>query len=124
MISFTFYGNIERELNNWGDAFYTYFQVDDLSAIQSISDGLPALVEKYRPEQDMEFSLQPMQSIHLNSDTVDEFKKNGNEKVTWLLAIVALIILGIAGTNYINFTLAKSFISQRVFEIRKVFWAK
>ena len=124
LISFNFYGNIEGQLNNWGDAFYTYFQVDDLSAIQSISEGLPAIAAKYRPNQDIEFDLQPMQSIHLNSDMVDEIKKNGSEKVTWLLAVIALIILGIAGTNYINFTLAKSFVRQKEVEIRKVFWAK
>ncbi|MEL6556884.1 MAG: ABC transporter permease, partial [Bacteroidota bacterium] len=124
LITFNFYSNIEGELKNWGDAFYTYFRVDDLSAASVISDGLPAIVEKYRPGQDMKLGLQPMQAIHLTSDTVDEMKKNGSEKVTWLLAVIALIILGIAGTNYINFTLAKSFTRQREIEIRKVFWAK
>ena len=82
-MTFDFYSNIEGELKNWGDAFYTYFRVDDLSTVSVISDGLPAIVEKYRPGQDMKLGLQPMQAIHLTSDTVDEMKKNGCEKVTW-----------------------------------------
>ena len=124
LLSFNFYGNIEGELKNWGDSFYTYFQVNDLSAVQTVSAGLPKIAEKYRPDQDVIFDVQPMQSIHLYSNMVDEIKRNGNEKVTWLLAVIALIILGIAGTNYINFTLAKSFVRQKEIEIRKVFWAK
>ncbi len=124
LISYNIYGNIEGQLANWGESFYTYLQIDDLNNITTISEGLPAIVEKYRPEQGIKLGVQPMQQIHLTSNLVDEIKRNGNEKITWLLALVVLIILIIAGTNYINFTLAKSFIRQKEIAIRKVFWAK
>lgn len=124
LISYNLYSNLESQLNNWGESFYTYLQVDDLANTASIVESLPEIVEKYKPKQGVRLGLQPMQQIHLTSSLVNEIKRNGSEKITWLLTIVALFILVIAGTNYINFSLAKSFVRQKEIEIRKVFWAK
>lgn len=124
LISLNIYSDLERELNNWGESFYTYFKVDDPANVGTILSGLPAIVEKYRPNQNVSLGIQKMQSIHLASNRVGELKSNGSEKSVWLLVGVAFILLAIAGTNYINFATAKAISRQKEIGIRKVFWAK
>ncbi|MEM7109280.1 MAG: ABC transporter permease, partial [Bacteroidota bacterium] len=123
LISFSLYQNLEQELNNWGSSFYTYFKLYETSQIDLVYDQLPVLAEKYRPDQGIELEVQKLTDIHLNSNMVDEIKRNGNKKVNWLLATVAVLILMIAGTNYINFSTAKAINRQKEVGIRKIYWA-
>ncbi len=123
LISFSIYSNLERELGNWGDSFHTYFRLFDRSEASTITAGLPAIIEKYRPDQNAVLSLQKMQDIHLTSNLVNEIKSNGDEEITWLLAAVAILILVIACTNYINFSTAKAINRQKEISIRKIYWA-
>lgn len=121
LISLNLYSNLERELSNWGDSFYTYFKLSDPSQLEAIADGLPAIVDQYLPNQGVVLSWQKMQQIHLSSDLVNEISRNGNKKATWLLALVAFILLLIAGVNYINFATAKAINRQKEIGIRKIF---
>ena len=123
LISFGMYSNVESELNNWGDSFYTYLKLSDPSAASTVAAGLSALVDKYHPGQGIRLSLQKMQEIHLTSNLVDEITNNGDETVTWLLAAVAALILIVASTNYINFATAQAIRRQKEVSIRKIYWA-
>ncbi|MEM8567007.1 MAG: ABC transporter permease [Bacteroidota bacterium] len=123
LISFSLYQDIEQELNNWGSSFYTYFKLNDASQISLIYNQLPVIAEKYRPDQGIALDIQKLSEIHLNSNMVDEIKKNGNKKVNWLLSGVATLILLIAGTNYVNFSTAKAISRHKEVGIRKIYWA-
>ena len=120
LISFALYTNLDRELKNWGDQFYTYLKIKAGESKESIEEGLALIAETHRPNQDVSLALQPMQQIHLTSDLINEVKANGNKKMTWLLCMVAIILLLIAGTNYINFSVAKVLQNQEDVEVRKV----
>lgn len=124
LISLNIYPDLERELNNWGESFYTYFKVGDQESIETIREGLPSIAAKYRPNQNLSLGIQKMQSIHLTSSRTGELKSNGSEESVWLLVAVASILLLIAGTNYINFATAKAISRQKEIGIRKIFWAK
>jgi len=124
LISYNMYNQLERELNNWGDSFYTYFNIKDQNEIASVTTGLSQIIDKYKANQGVSLDTQPMQRIHLESKLMNEITPNSDSRVGWLLAAVAIIILIIAGTNYINFSTAKAVNRQKEIEIRKVFWAK
>ncbi|MGB3586853.1 MAG: ABC transporter permease, partial [Tunicatimonas sp.] len=123
LVSFSKYSNLENELDNWGDSFYTYFKLSEPSAVSTITAGLSTIVDKYRPDRGITLSLQPMQEIHLTSNLVNELKGNGSEANTWLLAAVAILILIVAGTNYINFFTAQAIRRQKEVSVRKIYWA-
>ncbi|MEO0332587.1 MAG: FtsX-like permease family protein, partial [Bacteroidota bacterium] len=53
----------------------------------------------------------------------DELKSNGDESNTWLLAAVAVLILIVASTNYINFSTAQAIRREKEVSVRKIYWA-
>ena len=66
------------------------------------------------------FFLQPVSSIHLNSDLNGEFEQNGNRQYVWLFSFIALFVLVIAAINYMNLSTAKSALRAREVGIRKL----
>ena len=123
LVSFAQYANIEGELANWGDSFYTYFKLKEGTALPEAEDFLAQIVQKYRPEQKIKLAAQPLEGIHLTSNAVNEIKPNGNKEANWLLAAVAVLTLVVAGTNYINLTVARLLQRQKETDIRKTYWA-
>lgn len=124
LISFSLYTNLDRELKNWGDSFYTYLKIKAGESKETIEKGLPLITETQRPNQDISHELQAMQQIHLTSDLVNEIKANGNKEMTWLLCMVTFILLLVAGTNYINFSVAKVLQRQADVDVKRVLGVK
>ncbi|MBL0745005.1 ABC transporter permease [Chryseolinea lacunae] len=110
---------------NW-DGFSTYIVLDDKADAKAFEAKLPAFVQKKKGKELKEgnenviFHLQPITSIHLDSDFIGEFKANGNRQSTYFLSIVAALILFIAWINYINLSTAKSIERAREVGVRKV----
>ena len=64
--------------------------------------------------------LQPIASIHLHSHLVGEAEPNGDAGTVALFSIVALLILIVAGVNYVNLATARAGLRAREVGIRKV----
>ena len=113
---------------DWGN-FYTYIELQpgiEASVIESkIADLLNKRLGKYMAEiaeagNRIEFLLQPIQSIHLESKLFGELEPNGDATTVNFLNVVALLILIIAWINYINFSIARSSGSSKEISIRKI----
>lgn len=108
------------------DGFLTYIQLSDQVDAKVFEAKLPDFVEKREGEElkqwdaGMVFNLQPITSIHLDSDFMMEFKANGNRQATYFLSLIAVLILIIAWINYVNLSTAKSIERAREVGIRKV----
>jgi putative ABC transport system permease protein len=113
---------------DWGN-FYTYIQVQPGVAGDVIESKIPDLLnrhigkfisesaaEGYR----LEFSLQPIHSIHLQSKLWGELEVNGDLRTVNFLHLIAIFILLIAWINYINFSIARSAANSREISIRKI----
>ena len=68
----------------------------------------------------IDFHLQALSSIHLNSNRTMEAVPNGDRRSVWAMGILALVILGIAWMNFVNLTLARSLERAKEVGIRKV----
>ena len=123
LVSLNLYSNLEGELKNWGKSFYTYLRVEDGSEANIMSKALKDIVEKYMPDEKISLKAQKAQEIYLTSNLKEEIKRNGSSKLNWLMAIVAIIILVVAGTNYVNFSIAKAIQTQKEVSIKKIFYA-
>lgn len=66
------------------------------------------------------FSLQPLRSIHLHSNTKYELEQNGDIKYIYIFSALALFILLLAGINFTNLSTAKAMKRAREVGIRKV----
>ena len=108
------------------DGFMTYIELDERTDYKAFEAKLPEFVHKKEGETlknynaDMVFHLQPLTSIHLDSDFMFEFQPNGDRQSTYFLAVVAVLILIIAWINYVNLSTAKSIERAREVGVRKV----
>ncbi|HEX6223388.1 MAG TPA: ABC transporter permease [Chryseolinea sp.] len=123
------FATLELNLDNdwdWGN-FYTYIQVQPGITGRSVESKIPDLLKKHigkyltETEGDrMEFLLQPIQSIHLESKLWGELETNGDAGTVTFLNIIAIFILFIAWINYINFSIARSSENSKEISIRKI----
>jgi len=117
----------DTQLDSWQwDGFMTYVLLNPGTNYREFENKLPAFVEKKAGEEmkknnaGMVFHLQPISSIHLDSDFIMEFKPNGSRQSVYFLTLVALLIMLIAWINYINLSTAKSIERAREVGVRKV----
>lgn len=115
------------QMDSWQwDGFMTYVLLNPKTDFREFESKLPAFVEKkvgveLKPmNAGMVFHLQPISSIHLDSDFIMEFKPNGSRQSVYFLSVVALLIMLIAWINYINLSTAKSIERAREVGVRKV----
>ena len=67
------------------------------------------------------YHLQPLRSIHLESDLDYEFEPNGNKTLVYVFTVVAILILLVACVNFMNLATARSALRAREVGIRKLF---
>lgn len=127
------YASFESIVNNpeamrswhW-DGHFTYVLLDEHAVPADFEKKLLKFSEEHEAEElkrtgaGMVFHLQPLTHIHLDSDFMYEFKRNGDRQSAYFLSVVAVLILIIAWINYINLSAAKSIERAREVGVRKV----
>jgi putative ABC transport system permease protein len=121
---------LEQRLNTWHDhSYHTYCRIRKGASAEDLEKKLSLITEKYLQDPNykryrkMTFEVQPMRTIHLRSNLVDEFSINNDIRLIYLFSFIAVFILLIACMNYTNLSTARA--SQRAMEIgvRKVLGA-
>lgn len=112
--------------SDWQVPVYTYLLLKNNSDVSIIQKQFPVIEKEYMPfskNENISFSLMPLLSIHLYSHLRFEPDQQGNIKYMYLFGAIALLILVIACSNYINLATARS--SKRALEtgVRKVMGA-
>jgi putative ABC transport system permease protein len=124
-----FDGAITRYDQGWRRKdMYTFVCVQPGTDVAALEAKLPALVDKYKPENKDRnakevLSLQPLKSIHLTSQLSEEPEINGDGKIVRFLAIIGLFVLVIAWINYVNLSTAKAMERAKEVGVRKVMGA-
>lgn len=132
IVPFTYYSP------NWtANNRATYIRVQDQTNVEQLSDKMTTHVNKFLEEdylargekpgpEDYPFwKLQPLNDIHLQSATLSfQSASQGNIKYVYIFGLIGVIILLIAGINYMNLSTAQA--TQRAKEVgmRKVSGAK
>jgi putative ABC transport system permease protein len=105
----------DQKENPWSyNAYYTYLLLDE-EADPSEIDIPEAALENAR----LDYVLQPIERIHLHSNTNDELQPGGDPRYLYIFAAVALLILGVACVNYTNLATARSARRAREVGVRK-----
>ncbi len=120
-----FYKNIA--VDDWlSNNFTVYALLKPNSNPESVSGKMTKLVrDNFKPEigTTFSFSLQPLKSLHLNSQNIVDGARNSNVDAIAqgsplyikIFSFIALFVLVIAGINYMNLTTARA--SSRLKEI-------
>ncbi|MFA0964337.1 FtsX-like permease family protein [Roseivirga sp. BDSF3-8] len=108
--------------NMWGHPqWYTYLALSPGTDPADVELNINYYIQELRGEQlEKEgiaeaYKLQPIEKIHLYSDLTNEPRANGDIRIVLLLAGVAILILALAWTNYVNLSIILS--TERVKEI-------
>lgn len=118
-------------MNSWrNSSFYTYCLLREGARPEYLEAKFPALVAKNFNEnysgidEPTRLYLQPLTTIHLHSAVNFEINPTGGIRTLRILILIAVLILLIAGINYINLSTAKAFRRAREIGIRKTVGAR
>ncbi|HTQ29526.1 MAG TPA: ABC transporter permease [Puia sp.] len=114
----------EYEESYWDANYTTYLLLKDRQSAAGLQAKLPAFMKKEMEGQGatVNFYLEPFLKIHLYSE-YGGFEPNNNISYIYVLASVALLILVIACSTYINLSTAQSMERAREVGVRKVIGA-
>lgn len=127
----TLYGIIGKEAeSNWNQQyFYTYLLLDSPESGELLGSKMGQFIEKYRGTELKKINakevlnLQPLRSIHLNSDVSNEIGINGNNKFVLFLLLISVFILLISWINYVNISTARALERSKEVGVRKTIGA-
>jgi putative ABC transport system permease protein len=86
----------------------------ELKALRNVN------IEQFRNMgNDLDFVVQPLQSIHLNSNLTDEVEQNGNITYIYLFISIAAFITLLACINFMNLSTARSASRAKEVGVRK-----
>ena len=121
--------------NSWVNPWvYTYAKLNEGIDPDQFETELPDLVDQYgaasialndgsdykEKGHAFEYFLQPIESIHLQSQLDVEVEPNSDMAYVYVLSAIALIILTISSINFINLSIARSTERAKEVGIRKV----
>ncbi|MEO1050822.1 MAG: ABC transporter permease [Bacteroidota bacterium] len=113
--------------NKWfWTGVWTYVQFEEGSQKALVEDQLPAFVKDNFPEawkDNSTLKLQRIDNIHLTSDLIREIQANGSLSNIRIFSILAIILLFIAGFNFVNLMNAQSAARAEKVSIKKVLGA-
>ncbi len=125
--------NFQRHEESWSgrDLYLTYIQLKEGANPEAAAALMPAIRDKYKPRYAVfedngerlrinNFVMQPLESIHMQSNFLNEAEPPGNPGIVNLLEIIAIFILVIAWVNYVNLTTARALERAKEVGIRKV----
>jgi len=128
------YGTNALATNFGNNSFFTYLLLPPNYPASRIESGFPHLIDENmaseykgvsgKPSQYTKLSLQPLKSIHLYSHLDGEIEPNGDISRVYIFSAIALLILLIAGINYMNLSTARSSLRAREIGVRKVIGAQ
>jgi putative ABC transport system permease protein len=126
-----------REPSYYVASSYTYLKLAPGTNPETVHQKMPGLVDKYAAGQierelgvaydkyiaagnGYRYTLQSIANIHLESNRLNELRANGNLVTVRVLALVGILILVIAGINFVNLATARSAERAREVGVRKV----
>lgn len=117
------------EENLWsGVVFHTYVKLREPNSALELESKIKSLLDNFPNDPNhygrgVDLRLQPVQSIHLQSNMKFELETNGNALYVYLFVTIAVLVLVVAIMNYINLATARHTQRYKEVGVRKVLGA-
>lgn len=109
------------------DSQYLYIKTKSGTDPATIESKFPDFINQnlgFFNTDNFKLFLQPLTSIHLESNNGLEIEPNGKMSHVYIFSVIGIFILAIACVNYMNLTTARSLRRAREVGVRKVLGAK
>lgn len=120
----------ESHTEEWFSANYkTYLLLSSQEAIASLQAKIPDYMAEQMREPELSgndfltYRLEPLTEVHLYSE-LSGFEPNSDIRYIYIFSIIALLIMVIACTNYMNLTTARAVERAKEVGVRKVLGAQ
>ena len=118
----------KRDMQNWLSINnYTYILLQEGYDYKQLEQKFPEMIDKNTGlkyiKGEMAVFLQPLTSIHLHSNLMQEVSGNSNIAYVYIFSAIALFILAIACINFMNLSTARSANRAKEVSLRKVLGA-
>ena len=127
IIPVEWFDNIGINFNSWDThSFQTYIQLTDNSDIGDVALKIRQCEVKNFPDQntnDLSYSLIPLTKIHLYGSDIKFLETTGDIKYVHIFIVIAIILLLIAGINYMNLSTALALKRTKEVGIKKTLGA-
>ena len=126
LISFATKYKENREMMGWNvSAFRTFVQLTPSADPAVVAARIADIVKEVRelPEATDSYALQPLKSIYFDTEVPSTIGPKGNPMYLTMCAILAVVILTIAGVNYVNLATARAGRRIRETGVRKALGA-
>lgn len=113
----------------WTANYVTYFLLKPSASAPQLQAKLPAYMRKQSAETEMTgnnfltYQFEPLTDVHLRSEAEGGIVASGDIRYIYIFSAIALLILIIATTNYMNLTTARATERAKEVGIRKVMGA-
>lgn len=102
---------------------HTYFSLDPTTSIHSLAERMATLIERHQrfpPGIQLQLDVLPIADIHLKSQAQFPLEPPGDLKTVYAVMAIGILIIVIAGINFVNLMTSRA--SQRAVEVgvRKV----
>lgn len=118
-------------LANWGNnPFYTYILLKKEAEANSLEAKLPEMRAKFANDpidddgQAVTYFLQPLTDVHFADNIIGSLGTTVDANRLYIFNAIALIVLLMAGINYINLATARAMVRIKETGIRKIVGAK
>lgn len=108
---------------------HTYFKLNDGYTMDHVRNRLVAFIDEANPDAGdppssaMHFNITNLADIHLFSSGSSEMKPGGSINIVHTFSVIALLVILIAGVNYMNLTTARACQRSREVALKKVMGA-
>ena len=125
LISFPSIDRFTESRKNWATSMLTYVRLSDVSKEKDVVADVERIFQKNAGElyaqsgYMMDFYLQQIQDIHLNTRSARDFTAGIDSRIIVALSLIAVIILVIAWINYMNLSLVRTMERLKEMGIRK-----
>ncbi|WP_425391918.1 ABC transporter permease [Ekhidna sp.] len=124
--SIELYNQFDWFKNWWSNSCMTYVKVSSPQVAENVKAQLPGFMDKYFGEDFQKFgrridlTLESLEEIYFNNQTRYDSALHGNIQSIYILGAVCIAILFIACFNYVNLSIAQSYMRAKEVGVRKV----
>ncbi len=110
----------------WNNGLMTYVQIPTPIMAAQVEEQLGGFMDKYfgedfeRSGNRVNLALEPLGDIYFNRATRYDWAQHGNLQTVLILIVVGIAILFIGCFNYVNLSIAQSFLRVKEVGVRKV----
>ncbi|MCK5146288.1 ABC transporter permease [bacterium] len=106
-----------------GSWAYTYVLLREGASPESVAEKLPEFISQHTESKSYSLYIQPMNSIHLDSNLDRELEANGSRDSLGIFAIIGMLVMALASMNFINLSTARAAGRAREIGMAKVLGA-